>query len=152
VHCHRNLDDIDTLARHFLEEWSADARGVAISSCAIEVLKAAAWPGNIRQLRQTIRRAAILADGRTISAVIAREALANGSHAVRPGPLRDESPRDKLALVSLLHEVDWDIAMAALRLEVTKKTVYARLQRYNVAIPDRRRRGTDVGHSQGGSL
>jgi hypothetical protein len=45
-----------------------------------------------------------------------------------------------LALVAVLNDVDWDIPLAAHRLRVTKKTVYARIQRYDVSIPEQYRR------------
>jgi DNA-binding NtrC family response regulator len=142
------LDDIDGLVRFFLAEWSAGAHAIQINSDAIAVLKRGVWPGNIRQLRQTLRRAAILAEGGVISSAIVRDAMANGSSvgaAQLPHRRRSEEVQK---LLTVLTEVDWDIAMAAFRLEVTKKTIYARLQRYNVSIPNRHMRRSTIMHGK----
>jgi len=55
--------DIEPLARHFLSE--AQARfglpETTFSSAAIAALQAWSWPGNIRELRNVVERAVLLA-------------------------------------------------------------------------------------------
>ena len=57
-----HLDDIPLLLSHFLatlnEEMKRDVRGV--SPPALDLMMACSWPGNVRQLRNTIERALIL--------------------------------------------------------------------------------------------
>jgi transcriptional regulator with GAF, ATPase, and Fis domain len=53
--------DIEVLARHFIEKH-AD-RPVQISRGALDALSSHAWPGNVRQLENEIRRALVMADG-----------------------------------------------------------------------------------------
>ncbi|HWU94272.1 MAG TPA: helix-turn-helix domain-containing protein, partial [Sphingomonas sp.] len=63
-------DDIAGLAEHFVEEF-AQADGLParpLSAQAIAVLRAYGWPGNIRELRECIHRAALLARGQRIEA------------------------------------------------------------------------------------
>ena len=59
------LEDIAPLASHFLAqhepEWS-------FSSCALELMIRHNWPGNIRELRNIVTRAAVLAQGPVIHA------------------------------------------------------------------------------------
>lgn len=52
-------DDIPLLVSHFLETAPTPAR---ISSSALQVLMNYPWPGNIRELRNTIERVAVMAD------------------------------------------------------------------------------------------
>ena len=61
--------DIPALARHFLARFAAEEgkRIRAISPEALHLLAAFHWPGNIRQLENTLFRAVVLADGDTIS-------------------------------------------------------------------------------------
>ena len=61
--------DIPALARHFLARFAAEEgkRIRAISPEALHLLAACHWPGNIRQLENTLFRAVVLADGDTIS-------------------------------------------------------------------------------------
>ncbi|WP_122522047.1 sigma-54-dependent transcriptional regulator [Pannonibacter phragmitetus] len=60
------IEDIPALARHFLARFAAEegkpqVRG--ISAEALALLQAYTWPGNIRQLENTIFRAVVLCDG-----------------------------------------------------------------------------------------
>jgi two-component system nitrogen regulation response regulator GlnG len=56
--------DIPLLARRFLDEIAREVGPRHLDATALAALAAGRWPGNIRELRHTIRRAAILAGGR----------------------------------------------------------------------------------------
>jgi DNA-binding NtrC family response regulator len=56
-------DDIVPLARYFLEQQDTQ---LEFSTAALDVLMSYAWPGNIRELRNTIIKAALIAQGDTI--------------------------------------------------------------------------------------
>ncbi len=51
-------EDIPLLARHFLADFESET---AIGDDAMELLAGYDWPGNVRQLRNTIRRSAVAA-------------------------------------------------------------------------------------------
>ncbi|MEM6539075.1 MAG: helix-turn-helix domain-containing protein, partial [Pseudomonadota bacterium] len=63
-------DDIPALIEHFIQRYNAEekrnVRGVKHE--VLEILKGQAWPGNIRQLENTIFRAVVLAEGAYLSA------------------------------------------------------------------------------------
>jgi two-component system response regulator AtoC len=59
----KRADDIAPLARYFLEQQDSRLR---FSEAALEVLLGHSWPGNIRELRNVVIKAALLADGATI--------------------------------------------------------------------------------------
>lgn len=61
--------DIPPLVSHFVRQFSGESRaGVdGVSKDTMEKLYAYSWPGNVRQLRNVIHRACVLADERTIS-------------------------------------------------------------------------------------
>lgn len=61
----KRKEDIPLLADHFLKRFMAPA-GTAFSMEAIEKMKAHAWPGNIRELQNTVERALILAKGKIL--------------------------------------------------------------------------------------
>jgi len=54
-------EDIDLLARHFVDDFCAEARRVAptITDGALEILREVRWPENVRELRGVIERALI---------------------------------------------------------------------------------------------
>jgi DNA-binding NtrC family response regulator len=57
-----HLDDVPTLAAHFIARFNQDLRRqvVGMSPQAMELLRAFPWPGNVRELRNVIERAFIL--------------------------------------------------------------------------------------------
>jgi len=62
-------DDIPVLIKHFMEVFAKEA-GKTIKDIdyeAMQALLAYDWPGNIRELRNTIERATVLADGEVIT-------------------------------------------------------------------------------------
>lgn len=59
-------EDIPELVQHFMTRFSAEAkkrRLVGVTDEVITLLQAYDWPGNIRQLENTVFRAVVLADG-----------------------------------------------------------------------------------------
>jgi DNA-binding NtrC family response regulator len=62
-------EDIVPLAKHFIDRFAAelkkDVRGIEPS--AVRVLKRHTWPGNIRELQNTIERSVLMCDGSTIT-------------------------------------------------------------------------------------
>jgi len=62
-------DDIETLARHFMQRMARKLGKPLdrIDAQALEKLKRHTWPGNIRDLQNTIERAAILATSDTLT-------------------------------------------------------------------------------------
>jgi DNA-binding NtrC family response regulator len=61
-------EDIAELARHFIARFSAEEgkRVTGIEGEALALLNAHNWPGNVRQLENTIFRAVVLAEGETL--------------------------------------------------------------------------------------
>ena len=58
-------EDVGLLVKFFLEQsrYGGTSRALTIDSKAMEALKAYAWPGNIRELQNTIEQLKILAEG-----------------------------------------------------------------------------------------
>lgn len=60
-------EDIPLLVQHFLDKYDPGRRLKGISPAALELLQLYHWPGNIRELENTIERAVILASGNEIT-------------------------------------------------------------------------------------
>jgi DNA-binding NtrC family response regulator len=58
-------EDISVLARHFIEKYSREnnKKVSGLADEAMDVLNTYSWPGNIRELRNVIERAVVLASG-----------------------------------------------------------------------------------------
>src|SRR6185295_2753510 len=63
-------DDILPLARHFLERFAADLKKpvTGFSRSAVRAVRRHMWPGNIRELENTIERAVLMAESGEIDA------------------------------------------------------------------------------------
>lgn len=61
-------DDIETLARVFMDRYARELRKDIryLSGTAVNWLRNYAWPANVRELRNVIERAVLLADGDTL--------------------------------------------------------------------------------------
>ena len=59
------IGDVADLAQHFVARFAAEEgkRVTGMTSDALALLEAYAWPGNVRQLENTVFRAVVLADG-----------------------------------------------------------------------------------------
>src|SRR5436190_448158 len=62
--------DASLLARHFINRFSRELNPAvqSLSPGALAAIDGHAWPGNVRELENRIKRAVIMADGRTIGA------------------------------------------------------------------------------------
>ena len=81
-------DDIPALVYHFLQSLPPQAPGARmITREALDELRTRAWPGNVRELRSTVERAAMLAQGATITpADLGFERLIAGERNRQPAP------------------------------------------------------------------
>jgi DNA-binding NtrC family response regulator len=63
------INDVPELARHFLARFAAEEgkRVSSISDAAMRLLSTYSWPGNVRQLENTVFRAVVLSDGAELS-------------------------------------------------------------------------------------
>ena len=63
------LEDVPALVAHFAEQLAASAGvpGKKFADDAVARLRARIWPGNIRELRNAVERALILASGKVVT-------------------------------------------------------------------------------------
>jgi len=104
-------DDIPLLARHFLTRIAAEEgkRIRAITADGMALLAAYHWPGNVRQLENTVFRAVVLADGHEIGPDEFPQVAAQISSDETLPPLVEPSP----AIVSSWPEAESSAAQNA---------------------------------------
>jgi DNA-binding NtrC family response regulator len=129
--------DIEVLARAFVARLNSawKSPGSTLSESAVRALAAYDWPGNVRQLRAVVERAAFDARGRTISAANVAEVLARVAPAHRNTAVSVSA--EAILLHAQLQEAEWDTVRVAAMLHVTRKTVYARIARLGIVIPQK---------------
>jgi DNA-binding NtrC family response regulator len=128
-------EDIPLLVHHFIEKYNAETgkRVQGLAPSAMAVLQGYAWPGNIRELRNTVERAMILVDGD----VIGEEHLPPDMQASRPEaallrvPLGLPVDRvEREYILASLQRNGGNKARTAELLGISEKTLYNKLNRY----------------------
>ncbi len=124
-------EDVLPLARVLLAEICRDLKRppLELSDRARAALLSAPWPGNVRQLRNVLERAAILCDGPAIDEVDVPTARREAQAA----PLAlDGLERD--AIVRALAATQGNRRKAAAALGIGLRTLYDKLKRYKAGI------------------
>ncbi len=127
-------EDIPLLVSAFLTEFNQrDQREVEdVSPAALKVLQEYTWPGNIRELRNVIERAVILARGKTLDVAQLPPDLRGGGAApsrdsLSPGMRVDEAERRLIELT--LEHTGNNKTRAAEMLGISAKTLHNKLNR-----------------------
>ncbi|HEY9014306.1 MAG TPA: sigma-54 dependent transcriptional regulator [Gemmatimonadales bacterium] len=126
-------EDIPALVEHFAEQLSASA-GVPVrkfSEDAVRRLQTRSWPGNIRELRNAVERALILASGKTITGKDIDRLLPNtASDGQTFETFKLEA--EKNFLVEQLKQHDWNVAETARALKMPRSNLYKKIERYGL--------------------
>ncbi len=98
---------------------------------AVAAIEAHPWPGNVRELENVMKRAVIMADGPTISAVDLGLALVVAdAAALNLRQVREEA--EKSAVLRVLGRVNGNLSKAAELLGVSRPTLYDLMQRFGL--------------------
>jgi len=117
-------EDIAQLARYFTKRYAhRHQREVALTDEVVEALSAQTWPGNVRDLENTIERLVVLADGAVIDT-----ALLEAVTTVRPA-LTSTTPVDQaeLSIKKATRSLEQDLIRRALRVTLGNRTHAAKL-------------------------
>jgi transcriptional regulator of acetoin/glycerol metabolism len=97
-----------------------------------EHLLAYPWPGNVRQLRTSLRTLVALAWEGRITLEDVAELLPAVPVAVAQNPLGQS---ERQTLISLIETEHWHIARVAARLGISRNTLYRKLRQHGIARP-----------------
>lgn len=128
-------EDIPALANHFLRR-TAQRYGKSVTAFApeaLELLMAAPWPGNVRQLQNVVEQAVVLspAGGGLIPAVLVQGALDRSATGLVP---LDDAKRDfeRDYLVRLLRLTGGSVSQAARLAQRNRTEFYKLLERHQL--------------------
>ena len=126
-----HAEDIPLLARHFLEQCcghlGAEARELMPE--AEKPLRAYAWPGNLRELREVVEEAALRARGARIGAEHLPERVRAGATGATLPSLRDVEMRH---IERVLHEARGNQRRASRILGISRWSLSRRLRKYGM--------------------
>jgi two-component system response regulator AtoC len=119
-------EDVPLLARHFLD-LSGYSR-IEITDDAMEKLKAFRWPGNVRQLRSIVLRAAALADGSVLGPDNLEIEVPDGETGLLEQSARAAREREVQLIRRALRETGGNRKKTAELLKVSYRTLLSRLK------------------------
>ncbi|MEW6358849.1 MAG: sigma-54 dependent transcriptional regulator [Planctomycetota bacterium] len=140
--------DIPLLAGHFLARYgkAMNKEITSITSEAMQALLAHDWPGNIRELENTIQRAVALARGDSILLTdlpaklqVSREPEGWQMREIPSEGLNLEEEMgkiEKLFIQSALEKANWNMTRAAELLGLTFRSVRYKVEKYDIKRPD----------------
>lgn len=131
------IEDLEEFAYHFVKQ-ADDELGksiVSISDEALSILKQQKWSGNLRELRNVIRRSVLFAQNYIIMPedlpVFSQQKDAvkqeEENYALQPG-------NEKEQILSALHKSRGNKTLAAQLLQIDRKTLYNKIHLYNIEL------------------
>jgi two-component system nitrogen regulation response regulator NtrX len=135
--------DIPLLVRHFLDAAGREhnLKPKRITEAAMQALERQRWRGNIRELRNTIERLAIMTPGDVIDVAQLPEGMrvdgggrAPDNEMARAGTLREHKEvAERAFLVQKLRETGWNISKTAEVIDTPRSNLYKKLEQYRIS-------------------
>lgn len=123
-------EDILLFANFFLDQANRelDRNLIGFDPKATQVLQEYQWPGNLRQMKNIIKRATLVAQSNFIS-----QSDLSGLQDLHPVniALRNEETEKEL-IIEALRQSGYNKSKAAILLEIDRKTLYNKLKLYNI--------------------
>jgi DNA-binding NtrC family response regulator len=162
------LDEVEALARHFLSEASraggSRRRVPRLSADALQIMRNYVWPGNTRELRNTIDHALVLCEGDEITAEHLPVEKMQSTRLVQSYPLPGAGARadetdepgsdggngvalsageaaERRRIMQILNECAGSQTAAAKKLGISRGTLIERLKQYGIPRPRAKTRG-----------
>src|SRR3990172_5866532 len=141
-------DDIPLLAQTFLRELAAetDKKVTAFTPAALEILERYDWPGNIRELRNTVERSMVSCRGQAIDVEDLPGAIVAGGGPAgsverfslkKPGEKNFDYWLEEVergAILEALSQCKGVQAHAARRLGISERSLWHRIKKLNIQI------------------
>jgi len=130
-------NDIPLLARHFLQHFSAEQSKPVqrYRSEAMRLLLDYDWPGNVRELENSIEHATVITKGRNVEVSDLPSAIQHAETKAPAGSKRTILENERKLLKEVLEECGWNKKEAAIRLGISRSTLYVKLKKYQITRP-----------------
>ena len=142
-------EEIPILARHFMRKVAAkyEREPLPISPALMQALNSHLWPGNLRELENTIKRYLILADEQAIIDELtpkqgaessAPDGEGNGGNGSLKRLVRNlKGGAESAAIARTLEGTGWNRKAAASDLQISYKALLYKIKQYNLIPPQK---------------
>ena len=127
-------NDIDFIANSFLKRFGSEAGNPSLKfgKAALEAIRTYPWTGNVRELQNRVRRAAIMSEGNTVS-VEDLQLPAKSSHSQNGSSLKEaKESLEREMVVAAMKKHKGKITAAASELGISRPTFYEMLDRLGI--------------------
>ena len=129
-------EDIALFSNYFLNEGNQEFKKevIGFTDEAMEIIQKYHWPGNLREMKNVIKRSVLLTTDQYISADILPQELKNRkSEEINSNALHDEE-FEKSQILKALEMCNNNKSQAALLLKIDRKTLYNKMKLYNMNL------------------
>lgn len=130
------FDDLILFAEHFLEKANANLNKNVhgFSSDVWDAFRQYHWPGNLRELQNVIKRSVLLTSGEEVEMeVLPKEVTESKGKALKTENF-SKSEFEKDQIIKALKKTNFNKSKAAKLLQVTRKTLYNKINHYNLDL------------------
>jgi two-component system, NtrC family, response regulator AtoC len=147
-------EEIPILSQHFMRKVAAkyECDPLPISPTLMQALTSYSWPGNLRELENTIKRYLVLADERAIMDELNPWQRAGSLGSIGEGAENNKSLKhlvrnlkggaEAAAIAQSLEVSGWNRKLAASDLQISYKALLYKIKQYNLSPPPRKRQPT----------
>lgn len=136
-------EDIPLLVRHFAAKRGG--RNVAFDKDVLDAMDSYPWPGNIRELENTVERMLIMSEGDAVSLADLPEKISKGTEHRRQNVV--SLPAEGYSLEKLEREIvlealernGWNQTSAARFLRIPRHVLIYRMEKYSIEMPEKKR-------------
>ncbi len=131
-------EDIELYAEHFMKEANAELNKKVqhISDDVIKVLQSYSWPGNLRELRNVIRRAMLFVKDNILDVaalpVLKEPEIKDEARQEETLITLTSEEEEKQRILIALERTNGNKSKAAKLLNIDRKTLYNKIKRYNL--------------------
>ncbi len=129
-------EDIPVFADFFLKQANIDLNKQlkGFTPDAMMALRKYSWPGNLRQMKNLVKRATLLAKGIQITrSDLGDLPLEHPAESPHLPPLRDEDT-ERQTIIQALEQANFNKSLAARMLGIDRKTLYNKIKAYHISI------------------
>jgi two-component system response regulator HydG len=133
-------NDIRVFASHFLELANEELGKTVqnFSQDVVDLMHVYSWPGNIREMKNVIKRAVLLATDEQITLeCLPAEIVSTSSEPETAYPITTDlkviaEQNERTVIISTLEKVHYNKSKAARMLNIDRKTLYNKLRQYGI--------------------
>lgn len=130
------LEDLVLFADYFLDKANKNLKKEVhgFSDAVWDVFNQYRWPGNLRELQNVIKRAVLLTTSDEVQLEALPKELMNQNIKAEPLEGISKSEFEKDRIIRALKRTNFNKSKAAKLLQVTRKTLYNRINQYNLDL------------------